>query len=179
MHIGIVFNPGSGVRAARGALGEVTSAIASHNHTLEVFDRAVQPDFERAISAHAHEFDRVVVIGGDGTLNGVVNGVMASEHPEIPVAFVPTGRGKDGQITAFVETATVNRRRVRSGSTDRHRSDSGRTRFRQTSLLHERRQYRISGSRRRAGEWLAEMVGNRFLHRRCGAGNCAATSIHA
>ncbi|MCO5225620.1 MAG: YegS/Rv2252/BmrU family lipid kinase [Thermomicrobiales bacterium] len=95
MHIGIVFNPGSGVRAARGALGEVTSAIASHNHTLEVFDRAVQPDFERAISAHAHEFDRVVVIGGDGTLNGVVNGVMASEHPEIPVAFVPTGRGKD------------------------------------------------------------------------------------
>lgn len=95
MHIGIVFNPGSGVRAARGALGEVTSAIASHNHTLEVFDRAVQPDFERAISAHAHEFDRAVVIGGDGTLNGVVNGVMASEHPQLPVAFVPTGRGKD------------------------------------------------------------------------------------
>lgn len=95
MHIGIVFNPGSGVRAARGALGEVTSALASHNHMLELFDREAQPDFERAIKAHAHEFDRVVVIGGDGTLNGVINGVMASEYPALPIAFVPTGRGKD------------------------------------------------------------------------------------
>ena len=95
MHIAIVFNPGSGVRAATQSVGIVTSALASHNHTFEVFDRLAEPDFERNIQRSAQEFDRVVVIGGDGTLNGVINGVLASANPELPVAFVPTGRGKD------------------------------------------------------------------------------------
>lgn len=95
MRIAIVFNPGSGRRAATTSLGEVTSSLSSHNHTIEVFDRAAEPDFEAAIKREAHDFDRVIAIGGDGTLNGVVNGVMASEHPQLPIAFVPTGRGKD------------------------------------------------------------------------------------
>ncbi|MCA9832539.1 MAG: YegS/Rv2252/BmrU family lipid kinase [Thermomicrobiales bacterium] len=95
MRIAIVFNPGSGRRAATTSLGQVTSALASHNHTIEVFDRVAEPDFEAAIRREAHDFDRVIAIGGDGTLNGVVNGVMTSDHPQLPIAFVPTGRGKD------------------------------------------------------------------------------------
>lgn len=95
MRIGIVFNPQAGPRAARGALGAVVQSIASHSHQLEVLDQIAQPDFERAIRNRAHEFDRVIVIGGDGTLNGVINGVLASDYSELPVAFVPTGRGKD------------------------------------------------------------------------------------
>ncbi len=91
MRIAIVFNPGSGARAATGALGEVIAALASHEHQIEVFDRVAQPDFERAVREAAPELDRVIVIGGDGTLNGVVNGIMASKHPGLPMAFVPTG----------------------------------------------------------------------------------------
>lgn len=95
MRIAIVFNPGSGPRAARGALSAVVAGLASHNHELEVIDSQTQPDFERALRNDATSLDRAIAIGGDGTLNGVVNAVASSANPSLPVAFVPTGRGKD------------------------------------------------------------------------------------
>lgn len=95
MHIAIVFNPGSGQRAAARMLGLVVSALASHHHILEIIDCKVQPDFERELSMRANEFDRVIVIGGDGTLNGVVNAIQASDLQSLPVALLPIGRGKD------------------------------------------------------------------------------------
>lgn len=95
MRIAIVFNPGSGPRAARHALSEVVASLASHNHVLEVIDVSTQPDFERYIREAATTFDRMIAIGGDGTLNGVINGIMHSGNAKLPVAFVPTGRGKD------------------------------------------------------------------------------------
>lgn len=95
MRIAIVFNPKSGKRSAAYTVGTVVTALASHNHELEVIDCAVQPDFERALGERAPEFDRVIVLGGDGTLNGAINAIATSDHPDLPVAFVPTGRGKD------------------------------------------------------------------------------------
>ena len=95
MRIAVVFNPGSGPRAASRALGAIVAALASHNHVLEVIDSDRQPDFERYLSEHAADFDRVIAVGGDGTLNGVINAIADSENPALPVAFVPTGRGKD------------------------------------------------------------------------------------
>lgn len=95
MQITIVFNPGSGRRAAHRALSDVVAALASHNHTLTVIDCHQQPDFERELRKIAPDLDRVIVIGGDGTLSSVINAVYSSENPAIPVAFVPTGRGKD------------------------------------------------------------------------------------
>jgi diacylglycerol kinase (ATP) len=95
MRIAIVFNPGSGPRAARRALSDVVASLASHNHVLEVIDASTQPDFERYVREAAETFDRMIAIGGDGTLNGVINGILLSGNQELPVAFVPTGRGKD------------------------------------------------------------------------------------
>lgn len=95
MRIAIVFNPGSGPRAASGALSAVVAGLASHNHELEVIDSQAQPDFERALREESDSFDRVIAIGGDGTLNGVVNAIAMSANTALPVAFVPTGRGKD------------------------------------------------------------------------------------
>lgn len=95
MQIAIVFNPGSGRLAARRALSDVVAALASHNHTLTVIDCHRQPDFERELRRQAPDLDRVIVIGGDGTLSSTINAVVSSENPALPLAFVPTGRGKD------------------------------------------------------------------------------------
>lgn len=95
MRIVIVFNPRSGKRAAANALSAVVAALASHNHVLEVIDCSKQPDFERELRQRAGEYDRAIVIGGDGTLGGVVNAIATSSNTELPLAFVPTGRGKD------------------------------------------------------------------------------------
>lgn len=95
MHITIVFNPNAGKRAAAQRLSDVVAALASHNHVLTVIDCNRQPDFERELRQRAPNLDRVIVIGGDGSLSTVINAVLTSEHTELPVAFVPTGRGKD------------------------------------------------------------------------------------
>lgn len=95
MRIVIVFNPGSGRRAAHKALSNVVPALASHNHSLTVIDCHKQPDFERELRQIATSMDRLIVIGGDGTLSSAINAVLISDNSGLPVAFVPTGRGKD------------------------------------------------------------------------------------
>lgn len=95
MRIAVIFNPGSGPRAASRALSAVVAALASHNHVLDVIDSDRQPDFERYLGERTSNFDRAIAVGGDGTLNGVINAIASSDHPGLPVAFVPTGRGKD------------------------------------------------------------------------------------
>lgn len=106
MYIAIVFNPGSGKRAARSKLSDVVAALASHNHSLTVIDCQQQPDFERELRQRSPNLDRLIVIGGDGTLNGAVNAVASSSHPTLPLAFVPTGRGKDTARTLQSWSAT-------------------------------------------------------------------------
>lgn len=95
MQIAIVFNPGSGRRAAHRALSDVVASLASHSHSMTVIDCAKQPDFERELKQIAPSTERLIVIGGDGTLSSAINAVIMSGNPELPVAFVPTGRGKD------------------------------------------------------------------------------------
>lgn len=95
MQIAIVFNPGSGKRSANATLSEVVASLESHHHALSVFDCQKHADFERELRRQAPHLDRLIVIGGDGTLGSVINATATSENPGLPVAFVPTGRGKD------------------------------------------------------------------------------------
>ena len=46
-----------------------------------------------------HGFELIVVSGGDGSLNDVVNGVLSSTNPATPISVWPTGTGND-----FVKT---------------------------------------------------------------------------
>lgn len=39
--------------------------------------------------------DRLIVIGGDGSLNQVVNGIKNSSHPDTPLTYLPAGSGND------------------------------------------------------------------------------------
>lgn len=45
---------------------------------------------------HAHDKDDfLVVIGGDGSLNDVLNGIKLSNYPETPIVYIPAGSGND------------------------------------------------------------------------------------
>jgi diacylglycerol kinase (ATP) len=71
--------------AAGGALG---------GHTVVVTARAGHAE-ELAARAVADGVERVVAVGGDGTVQEVVNGLLAVDGPEATMGVVPVGTGND------------------------------------------------------------------------------------
>ena len=49
------------------------------------------------------ESNRLVVIGGDGSLNEILNGIKLSNHPNTPISYLPAGSGND-----FARAANLN-----------------------------------------------------------------------
>ncbi len=94
----IVANLRSGGGRARDALPLVTSAL---RRAGRVYDLVVAPTAEataQLLSASLRRdgtrFDRVVVLGGDGTINGAVNGILNSGST-LPLGIVPCGTGNE------------------------------------------------------------------------------------
>jgi diacylglycerol kinase (ATP) len=95
MRIGVVFNPRSGIRQGRRIYRMTKAAIIGSGHTPVFVHVERGRSIEKLLADVSDEIDAVAAIGGDGTLNGVVNGIMDSSRPDMPVAFFPAGRGKD------------------------------------------------------------------------------------
>ena len=94
MRVGIIANQRAGAPGSMRILGHVERFARSW--ATEVHTVVPRPDdrIERVSAELARTVDLIMVVGGDGTLNGVVNGIMhAGTHT--PIAFVPAGRGKD------------------------------------------------------------------------------------
>ena len=94
----IVANLRSGGGRAREALPLVTSALRRAGREYELI---VSPTADataallgRALSSHGQAFDQAVVIGGDGTINGAVNGIVASDV-SLPLGIIPCGTGNE------------------------------------------------------------------------------------
>ncbi len=94
----VVANLRSGGGRARDALPLVTSVLqrAGCEHELIVVPSAEETAFllTQALRSSAHEFDRVIVLGGDGTISGAVNGIVAS-GANLPLGIVPCGTGNE------------------------------------------------------------------------------------
>jgi diacylglycerol kinase (ATP) len=95
MRIGIIINPGSGRRSAtrHRFMVEQIGADGAADIALVVYEGSER--IESLVSRMVREVDLLGVVGGHGTLNGVINGVMHSENREVPVFFLPAGRGSD------------------------------------------------------------------------------------
>lgn len=95
MRIGIIINPGSGRRSPsrhRSMVEQIGADVAA-DLSLVVYDGSER--IESLVSRMVGTIDILGIVGGDGTLNGAINGVMHSENPEVPVFFLPAGRGSD------------------------------------------------------------------------------------
>lgn len=84
----IIFNPVAGWRRRR-RLNAVVQRLEATGCEVEVRETMAAGDAERlAAEADALQFDRLVVAGGDGTINEAVNGLAGSM---LPLAIVPLG----------------------------------------------------------------------------------------
>ncbi|MCL4409332.1 diacylglycerol/lipid kinase family protein [Aliidiomarina haloalkalitolerans] len=105
----IFLNPLPNRRKAK-LLAALEHALVQEGSTWHRFETFAQ--LERTVAAvetllQQETFDRVVVLGGDGTLHQAVNALVASR---LPVGYLPCGTGNDfarGWFSAFTSTATL------------------------------------------------------------------------
>ena len=92
----LIYNPTSGQEMIKQNIAEVLEVLESIGYETSAFQTkpehlSAQKEAERAAKAG---FDLVLVAGGDGTINEVVNGIAPLEHrPKI--AIIPTGTTND------------------------------------------------------------------------------------
>lgn len=96
MKIAVVRNPIAGGRAGQKQWAPLLDAFRNRFPDLEIHESRSSGDARRlAGELAAGPYDVVVVAGGDGTISDVVDGVLTSSRPEMPLAFLPIGTGCD------------------------------------------------------------------------------------
>lgn len=93
----LIVNPSSGRDRGPDYLPEINEALRKRFGTMEIVMTIGGRDGEEAAAQAARDgCDRVFVAGGDGTLNEVVNGLLAaSALDRIPIGLLPLGTGND------------------------------------------------------------------------------------
>jgi diacylglycerol kinase (ATP) len=96
----LILNPAAGqgrARRLRRSLGEHLRGLGSGARLVETVAPGHAEELARGAAAEGH--DRIVVIGGDGTIQEVVNGLLhrpaAGGMEPLAVAIVPGGSGND------------------------------------------------------------------------------------
>jgi YegS/Rv2252/BmrU family lipid kinase len=104
----VILNPTAGQGKARGKLGEIERALATHDGRTEILvthGPGHAADLARA--AHAEGVNVIAVVGGDGTLNEVVQAYIDAEgkpRPGPDLALIPCGTGGDWRRTLGLHT---------------------------------------------------------------------------
>lgn len=92
MRVGFIYNPESGSGKIERNSQYIIDAFTAKGHVIDVLKTKKTLDAKRYAMESDH--DMLLVAGGDGTLNEVVNGLMTREQrPKI--AYIPTGTVND------------------------------------------------------------------------------------
>lgn len=90
----LVVNPCAGQRKANRMLPEILRVLWDGGYRCVTYVTASVGDANRYVAAHAAEYDRVVCIGGDGTLNETIAGVLQA-GAKTPIGYIPAGTTND------------------------------------------------------------------------------------
>ena len=93
-----VFNPHSGTGVIRKHLAEVLDVFTKAGYEVVAYPTQSSGDGINKIREEGADFDRIVVAGGDGMLNEMVNGVM-SLPKEVETGYIATGTVNDFAAT--------------------------------------------------------------------------------
>ena len=93
----LIINPHSGRGLSKTALGTIVSSLCDADYHVSVyFSHDKTP--EMLAYDYSKRHDLVVCVGGDGTLSGVISGLMKA-NISIPVGYIPKGTANDVAIT--------------------------------------------------------------------------------
>ena len=90
----LVFNPVSGRRLSQRFLPDIIKVFSDRGCAVTAFPTGKQGDATEFARLYSPEFDLVVCIGGDGTLNETISGLMLSGTC-VPLGYIPSGSTND------------------------------------------------------------------------------------
>ncbi len=90
----LVFNLKAGTSSVRGKVADILNILTRGGYDVTAHPSQGPDDMERYVRGRGHEFDVVVVCGGDGSLNNTINGLMTLDDPP-PLGYIPTGTMND------------------------------------------------------------------------------------
>ena len=99
----LIANPVSGKRAVSTSLADVCKVFLNNGWAPSVFVTGKRGDATDFVKKYGAQYDRIVSMGGDGTMNEVVTGILDSELT-VPFAFIPSGTTNDFASTHHIPT---------------------------------------------------------------------------
>ncbi|PHR73225.1 MAG: diacylglycerol kinase [Lutibacter sp.] len=98
-HWFVIINPTSGNRKYKKLIPKLLASLESNQILFyHEFTTYQKHEFELVKKAISNGYRKIISVGGDGTLHGIVNGIMSQtlvNSNEIKVAVFPTGTGND------------------------------------------------------------------------------------
>lgn len=92
-----IINPSSGTKNIQKKLDKIIGQMVLQQvvSSIDVFYTQKKDDaYKKTSSLHNDDYDFIVSVGGDGTVNEVISG-MVEKHIEIPLAILPGGTVND------------------------------------------------------------------------------------
>ncbi len=90
----LILNPRSGKMAGKRQLADVLERFCGAGYVPTVFVTTGAGQATELAASHGGETDLVVCLGGDGTFNEVVSGLLSAGH-KVPVGYIPCGSTND------------------------------------------------------------------------------------
>ncbi len=90
----IILNPAAGTRQANGVFVEIINIFNRGGYAPTVMVTSARGEGKQIAREESANFDVVVAIGGDGTFNEVVDGLLEG-HADTPIGYIPAGSTND------------------------------------------------------------------------------------
>ena len=90
-----IINPVSGLKKSLKVYYELKDVIESHGFTSKLLKTEYAGHAKKVVSElKLNQFNRILIFGGDGTVNEVINGLYQSDLCSFfPIGIIPTGSG--------------------------------------------------------------------------------------
>ncbi|WP_319371841.1 YegS/Rv2252/BmrU family lipid kinase [uncultured Ilyobacter sp.] len=90
----LIYNPYSGENAIIKDLDNIFQIYQKKGYSVEPFRISYDVNLEDAFENMEGEYDHIIIAGGDGTINQVIN-IIKKMGIDLPVAILPTGTAND------------------------------------------------------------------------------------
>ncbi len=94
----IIMNPCSGKKRANRFLTEIIEMFTEAGYMTTVMTTTARGDGTSYAAGYAEDFDIITCIGGDGTFNEVVAGLLENEK-KVPLGYIPAGSTNDFAVS--------------------------------------------------------------------------------